>query len=110
MKRLAEFAVGDVFSAVREVDPYRSIYYAAASGDFDQPTAVQLGTRVLAAGQGADEATMDGIASNAVGPDEQAGPPARSLSITSGIGVLAPLLAGASPPPPATSRPVGSAW
>ena len=35
MKRLAEFAVGDVFSAVREVDPYRSVYYAAASGDFN---------------------------------------------------------------------------
>jgi acyl dehydratase len=35
MKRLSEFAVGDVFTAVREVDPFRSVYYAAASGDFN---------------------------------------------------------------------------
>jgi 3-hydroxybutyryl-CoA dehydratase len=35
VKRLADFAVGDAFRAVREVDPYRPIYYAAASGDFN---------------------------------------------------------------------------
>ncbi len=35
MKRLGDFAVGDTFRAVREVDPYRPIYYAAASGDFN---------------------------------------------------------------------------
>jgi acyl dehydratase len=35
MKRRADFAVGDTFRAVREVDPYRPIYYAAASGDFN---------------------------------------------------------------------------
>jgi acyl dehydratase len=35
VKRLSEFAVGDTFRAVREVDPYRPIYYAAASGDFN---------------------------------------------------------------------------
>jgi acyl dehydratase len=35
MKRLGEFAVGDVFTAVREVDPFRPVYYAAASGDFN---------------------------------------------------------------------------
>lgn len=35
MKRLSEFAVGDTFRAVREVDPFRSVYYAAASGDFN---------------------------------------------------------------------------
>jgi acyl dehydratase len=29
------FAVGDTFTAAREVDPYRPIYYAAASGDFN---------------------------------------------------------------------------
>jgi acyl dehydratase len=28
-------AVGDTFEQVREVDPYRPIYYAAASGDFN---------------------------------------------------------------------------
>ncbi len=35
MKGLADFAVGDSFRAVREVDVYRPIYYAAASGDFN---------------------------------------------------------------------------
>ncbi len=35
MKRLSEFAVGDTFRAVREVDPFRPVYYAAASGDFN---------------------------------------------------------------------------
>ncbi len=35
MKQLGEFAEGDTFRAVREVDPFRSIYYAAASGDFN---------------------------------------------------------------------------
>lgn len=35
MKRLQDFTVGDTFEQVREVDPYRPIYYAAASGDFN---------------------------------------------------------------------------
>ncbi len=35
MKRLEDFTVGDIFRSVREVDPYRPIYYAAASGDFN---------------------------------------------------------------------------
>jgi acyl dehydratase len=35
MKRPQDFAVGDTFRAEREVDPYRSIYYAAGSGDFN---------------------------------------------------------------------------
>jgi len=35
MKGLREFAVGDVFTSVREVDPFRPVYYAAASGDFN---------------------------------------------------------------------------
>ena len=35
MKRRADFAVGDVFRAEREVDPFRSVYYASASGDFN---------------------------------------------------------------------------
>ncbi len=35
MKRLEDFTVGDTFASVREVDPYRPIYYAAASGDFN---------------------------------------------------------------------------
>ncbi len=35
MKRLQDFTVGETFSRSREVDPYRPIYYAAASGDFN---------------------------------------------------------------------------
>jgi 3-hydroxybutyryl-CoA dehydratase len=35
MKTATEFTVGDTFRLVREVDPYRPIYYAAASGDFN---------------------------------------------------------------------------
>jgi acyl dehydratase len=35
MKRASDFTVGDSFTAVREVDPYRPIYYAAVSGDFN---------------------------------------------------------------------------
>jgi acyl dehydratase len=35
MKRRGDFTVGETFEAVREVDPYRPVYYAAASGDFN---------------------------------------------------------------------------
>jgi acyl dehydratase len=35
MKRLGDFTVGDTFECAREVDAYRPIYYAAASGDFN---------------------------------------------------------------------------
>jgi 3-hydroxybutyryl-CoA dehydratase len=35
MRRLKDFTVGDRFELVREVDPYRPVYYAAASGDFN---------------------------------------------------------------------------
>ncbi len=35
MKRPEDFTVGDTFRSVRDVDPYRPIYYAAASGDFN---------------------------------------------------------------------------
>jgi acyl dehydratase len=35
MKTLRDFAVGQTFQLVRTVDPYRPIYYAAASGDFN---------------------------------------------------------------------------
>jgi 3-hydroxybutyryl-CoA dehydratase len=35
MKRLEDFTVGETFAHVREVDPYRPIYYAAVSGDFN---------------------------------------------------------------------------
>ncbi len=35
MRRLQDFTAGDTFEYVREVDPYRPVYYAAASGDFN---------------------------------------------------------------------------
>jgi acyl dehydratase len=35
MKRLQDFTVGETFSLVREVDPYRPVYYAGASGDYN---------------------------------------------------------------------------
>ena len=35
MKRLHDFTPGETFTLVREVDPYRPVYYAAASGDFN---------------------------------------------------------------------------
>jgi acyl dehydratase len=35
MKTLRDFTVGQSFTLVREVDRYRPIYYAAASGDFN---------------------------------------------------------------------------
>jgi 3-hydroxybutyryl-CoA dehydratase len=35
MTTARQFTVGDAFELVREVDPYRPIYYAAASGDFN---------------------------------------------------------------------------
>jgi len=35
MKTLRDFTVGERFELVRTVDPYRPIYYAAASGDFN---------------------------------------------------------------------------
>jgi 3-hydroxybutyryl-CoA dehydratase len=35
MRRLEDFTPGETFSLVREVDPYRPVYYAAASGDFN---------------------------------------------------------------------------
>jgi 3-hydroxybutyryl-CoA dehydratase len=35
MRTASDFTVGDTFTTVREVDRYRPIYYAAASGDFN---------------------------------------------------------------------------
>jgi acyl dehydratase len=35
MKTLADFRVGDSLELVRRCDPYRPIYYAAVSGDFN---------------------------------------------------------------------------
>ncbi len=35
MKGPGDFAVGDTFRSVRQVDPFRPVYYASASGDFN---------------------------------------------------------------------------
>jgi 3-hydroxybutyryl-CoA dehydratase len=35
MKTASEFTVGDTFEVAREVDAYRPIYYAGASGDYN---------------------------------------------------------------------------
>jgi len=35
VKRLPDFTTGERFEVVRDVDPYRPFYYAAASGDFN---------------------------------------------------------------------------
>jgi 3-hydroxybutyryl-CoA dehydratase len=35
MKSASEFTVGDTFEVAREVDAYRPIYYAGASGDYN---------------------------------------------------------------------------
>lgn len=59
-----------------------------------QPWLFVVGTLVIAAGQGAAQATMDGVASNAVGHDEQGWLAGAIQSVTAGIGVVAPLLAG----------------
>lgn len=60
-----------------------------------QPWVFIVGTLVLAAGQGAAQATLDGVASGAVGADEQGWLAGGIQSLTAGIGVVAPLLAGA---------------
>jgi len=59
-----------------------------------QPWLFVVGTLVLAAGQGAAQATLDGVASSAVGADEQGWLAGGIQSLTAGIGVVAPLLAG----------------
>ncbi len=59
-----------------------------------QPWLFIVGTLVLAAGQGAAQATMDGVMSNAVGDDEQGWIAGATQSINSAVGVVAPLLAG----------------
>jgi 3-hydroxybutyryl-CoA dehydratase len=46
MKRRSDFAVGDTFRVLREVDPFRPVYYAAASGDFNP---IHIDPRVAAA-------------------------------------------------------------
>ncbi len=59
-----------------------------------QPGLFVVGALVLAAGQGAATATMDGVLSNAVADDEQGWLAGAAQSLNSGMGVIAPILAG----------------
>jgi DHA1 family tetracycline resistance protein-like MFS transporter len=61
---------------------------------FAQPWLFITGALVLAAGQGAATATMDGVLSNAVADDEQGWLAGAAQSLNSGVGVIAPILAG----------------
>ncbi|WP_415854479.1 MFS transporter [Sinomonas sp. G460-2] len=60
-----------------------------------QPWLFIVGTLVLAAGQGAATASMDGVMSNSVGDDEQGWLAGMTQSLNSAIGMVAPLVAGA---------------
>ncbi|MFT4285527.1 MAG: MFS transporter [Protaetiibacter sp.] len=62
---------------------------------FGEPWLFIVGTLALAAGQGAATATMDGVMSNQVGDDEQGWLAGTAQSLSSAIGIVAPLLAGA---------------
>jgi len=70
------------------------IALAVLASVFAQPWLFITGALVLAAGQGAATATMDGVLSNAVADDEQGWLAGAAQSLNSGVGVIAPILAG----------------
>lgn len=59
-----------------------------------QPWLFIVGALTLAAGQGAAQATMDGLLSNAVGDDEQGWIAGAAQSLNAAVGTVAPLMAG----------------
>jgi DHA1 family tetracycline resistance protein-like MFS transporter len=59
-----------------------------------QPWLFVLGALALAAGQGASQAALDGVMSNAVGPHEQGWLGGVTQSLTAAMGTIAPILAG----------------
>lgn len=59
-----------------------------------QPWLFMVGALTLAAGQGAAQATMDGLLSNAVGDDEQGWIAGATQSLNAAVGTVAPLVAG----------------
>jgi DHA1 family tetracycline resistance protein-like MFS transporter len=67
---------------------------AAVASIAAQPVVFVVGALLLAAGQGAATATMDGVLSNSVGHDEQGWLAGAAQSLNAGIGTIAPLLAG----------------
>lgn len=70
------------------------IALAVVASVLAQPWLFVVGALTLAAGQGAATATMDGVLSNAVGDDEQGWIAGAAQSLNSGVGAVAPLLAG----------------
>lgn len=91
VKRLGERGV--VVSGVI-AQAFGMLALALVASVFAQPILFIIGTLVLAAGQGAATATMDAILSNAVGPDEQGWLAGAVQSLNSGLGVIAPIVAG----------------
>ncbi|MFK4790880.1 MFS transporter [Microbacterium sp. ZW T5_56] len=68
---------------------------AIVASMFAQPWIFIVGALMLAAGQGASQAAMDGAMSNAVGDDEQGWLGGATQSLNAAMGTVAPLIAGA---------------
>lgn len=68
---------------------------AVVASIFAQPWLFIVGALMLAAGQGASQAAMDGAMSNAVGDDEQGWLGGATQSLNAAMGTVAPLIAGA---------------
>lgn len=68
---------------------------AVVASVFAQPWVFIVGALMLAAGQGASQAAMDGAMSNAVGDDEQGWLGGVTQSLNAAMGTAAPLIAGA---------------
>ena len=71
------------------------IALALAASIFAQPWLFIVGALVLAAGQGAAQAAMDGAMSNAVGADEQGWLGGATQSLNAAMSTVAPLIAAA---------------
>ncbi|MET0672296.1 MAG: MFS transporter [Microbacterium pygmaeum] len=68
---------------------------ALVASIFAQPLLFIVGALVLAAGQGASQAAMDGAMSNAVGDDEQGWLGGATQSLNAAMSTIAPLIAAA---------------
>lgn len=68
---------------------------AVVASIFAQPWVFIVGALLLAAGQGASQAAMDGAMSNAVGDDEQGWLGGATQSLNAAMNTAAPLIAGA---------------
>lgn len=68
---------------------------AIVASVFAQPWVFIVGALMLAAGQGASQAAMDGAMSNAVGDDEQGWLGGVTQSLTAAMNTIAPLIAAA---------------